>query len=171
MDLRIENKGLEELIITIKEAGYKPKEDVLADERIWRSYSKANENITDAAYLSDQQELIVTQTFGSLNSSETNDEAVKRVLETYQAYQNKIENISSNNVEWYTTAIGSIGGFILARHPLGLFIGGTLGYAGGRFINNTQLSAEKNKFNNYLSKHNTLLGKTALDHIKGGNQK
>lgn len=167
LEMKIEDTTLGELVTKVREAGFEEKYSLTVDDRIWRMYNKMEGPTLHAAYVSDCCDLIVTETFQKLSDETEERKAVEDIIHNYEASREKIDNYESTQLKFAGpfTLAGSIVGAVVSRHPLGVLIGGALGYAASELVRKGMAKTEEGRLTAYLADHDVYLGTNACERL------
>lgn len=167
---KIKNSNLSQLVGVLEDNTFSEKYNMRTDTHVWTMYVRPVDGVYQAAYLSDECELLVAETFRKLNTQQDDKENVESVINTYELGVQKIEGLEKGNP--LTATIYTVAGAALLAIPLrmvGIVIGGLAGRGIYELYKNAQVSKAQDNLRTYLLDHNVLIGESALSEVKSGN--
>lgn len=166
--MKIKDGSLDDLIQQIKSFGYDSVTSFSESNRKWRIYNKVEEESIKLAYISEYGEVMATQKFKQFNDTTNYQKNVRELLTHYNAGLKSVRHVKEKGEgkTWIYVGVGAVlGVFALKFVPIGLIVGGGLGYFSKDAVQEWKENRESKKLDNYLKDHNIFVGKKAMKYL------
>ncbi|MCB9361855.1 hypothetical protein H6504_00325 [Candidatus Woesearchaeota archaeon] len=161
---------LADIVQKVKEADFTEKYAMHVDGKIWRLYTKHLPHTIQVAYVSDERDLLLAETFQPITGADDEKQNISSILREYCTLSGEVDT-ASNHQMLLSTGL-SLGGMLVGlytlRHPAGALVGAATGYGISNYIAGTRIRENRQALDAYLSQHRITLGDTAIEQIQGG---